>query len=134
MSEEMKLSNYIYFTGFIPYEELYEILSTADLCVNPEFRNSFTDKSTMIKIMDYMVFGKPIVQFATTEGKVTAGGAALYLTENDNILFANSIVELLHDQPRRDKWGKFLRNRIETELNWDIQSENLKNAYEFLNR
>jgi glycosyltransferase involved in cell wall biosynthesis len=88
----------------------------------------------MLKIMDYMTFGKPIVMFETTEGKVTAGDAALYLTENDNMLFANSIVELLHDQPRRDKMGEISRKRIETELNWDIQKENLRKAYAFLDR
>ena len=77
------LLGYIHFTGYVPYKDFYEIIATTDVCVNPEFRNSFTDKSTMIKIMDYMVFGKPIVQYYTTEGKVTAGDAALYVKKND---------------------------------------------------
>jgi glycosyltransferase involved in cell wall biosynthesis len=134
LAKEMKLGEYVHFTGFIPYTDFYEILATSDVCVNPEHRNPFTDQSTMLKIMDYMTFGKPIVMFETTEGKVTAGDAALYLTENDNMLFANSIVELLHDQPRRDKMGEISRKRIETELNWDIQKENLRKAYAFLDR
>ena len=66
----MQIEKYLWFTGYIPDKDLFEILSTVDVCVNPEFGNEFTDKSTMIKIMEYMTFMKPIVQFYTTEGKV----------------------------------------------------------------
>lgn len=131
-AKELQLEKYVFFTGFIPYDDFYEILATSDLCVNPEHKNPFTDKSTMLKIMDYMTFGKPIVMFETTEGKVTAGDSAAYLKENDNSLFADTIVDLLHDDERRKTMGKIGRERIETALNWKIQAKNLKNAYAFL--
>ena len=129
LSRGMGLSDYIHFTGFIPYEELYEILSTADLCVNPEFRDDFTDKSTMIKIMDYMVFGKPIVQYETTEGKVTAGDAAKYISRNDEIDFAEAIIEMLNDPERRMKMGEIAKKRVTEKLNWNTQKQSLKRAY-----
>jgi len=129
LSREMGVSDYIHFTGFIPYEELYEILSTADLCVNPEFRDDFTDKSTMIKIMDYMVFGKPIVQYETTEGKVTAGEAAKYISRNDEIDFAEAIIEMLNDPERRMKMGEIAKKRVTEKLNWNTQKQSLKRAY-----
>lgn len=132
MSEDMELSRYVHFTGFVPYEALYEILSTADLCVNPEFRNPFTDKSTMIKIMDYMVFGKPIVQYITTEGKVTAGEAAKYVYNNDEIEFAESMVDLLNKPDLRKKMGEIAKYRVKHKLNWNIQKHNLKKAYRHL--
>ena len=132
LSKEMKIDKYVTFTGFIPYKNLYEILATADVCVNPEFRNEFTDKSTMIKIMDYMVFGKPIIQFETTEGKVTAGNAALYLDKNDEVEFAEAIINLLNDPEKRKEMGKIATKRIKEKLNWDIQKVNLKKAYNYL--
>jgi len=132
LSKEMKIDKYVTFTGFIPYKNLYEILATADVCVNPEFRNEFTDKSTMIKIMDYMVFGKPIIQFETTEGKVTAGNAALYLDKNDEVEFAEAIINLLNDPEKRKEMGKIATKRIKEKLNWDIQKVNLKKAYTYL--
>jgi glycosyltransferase involved in cell wall biosynthesis len=89
MAVALKIENHVQFTGYIPYSALYEVLSTADLCVNPEYCNSFTDKSTMIKIMDYMSFGCPIVQFDTTEGRVTAQEAAVYIAENCGKRFAS---------------------------------------------
>lgn len=132
LSKELKLEKYVTFTGYIPYKDLYEVLMTADLCVNPEFRNEFTDKSTMIKIMDYMTFGKPIVQYETTEGKITAGEAACYVGNNDEADFAKAIIDLLNDKPRRERMGKYARTRIEETLQWAIQKRNLHEAYAYL--
>ena len=134
LSREMEIGDYVNFTEFVPYEDFFEILATSDVCVNPEHRNPFTDKSTMLKIMDYMTFGKPIVMFETTEGRVTAAGAAIYLEENDNAKFAETIVELLKDKGRREKIGQIGKERIEKKLNWDIQKMNLKKAYAYLEK
>jgi glycosyltransferase involved in cell wall biosynthesis len=132
LSKKLQIDNYVKFTGFIPFEELYEILSTADLCVNPEFCNDFTDKSTMVKIMEYMTFGKPIVQFLTTEGKVTAGDAALYIVNNNEIDFAHGVIELLEDPEKRKEMGTFAQKRIVNELCWDKQKVNLQRVYDRL--
>jgi glycosyltransferase involved in cell wall biosynthesis len=127
------VSKYINFTGYIPYKDFYEVIATADVCVNPEFRNDFTDKSTMIKIMDYMVFGKPIIQYYTTEGEVTAGDAAVYVRHNDEIEFAEQLLALLNDPRQRDQRGQAAKKRMDELLHWDIQKANLKKAYDHLN-
>jgi glycosyltransferase involved in cell wall biosynthesis len=132
LSNELKLEKWVNFTGYIPYEELYEILATADLCVNPEFRNEFTDKSTMIKIMDYMTFGKPIVMFETSEGKITAGESAHYVQNNDEVEFAEAIVELLKNKKRRQEMGKVGKERIRKLWDWEIQKRQLHKAYKYL--
>src|SRR6266849_4322780 len=61
------LDDILNFTGRIPEGELLEILSTADVCVNPDKPCKMNDISTMIKIMEYMALGKPIVQFDLKE-------------------------------------------------------------------
>jgi len=132
MSRELGIEKFVCFTGFIPYRELHEILATADVCVNPEFRNSFTDKSTMLKIMDYMVFGKPIIQFETTEGKITAEKASVYVKENSEEKFAEAIINLLNDPKKRMKMGEYGRNKIKHHLNWNKQKIHLGNAYQYL--
>ncbi|MDY0045714.1 MAG: glycosyltransferase family 4 protein [Syntrophales bacterium] len=132
MSKKMKLENFVTFTGYIPYADLYEILTTADLCVNPEFRNPFTDKSTMIKIMDYMTFGKPIVMYETTEGRVSAGESAYYVKNNNEQEFADAIVELLADPARRNKMSEKAIERINGTLQWSMQKQNLHAAYTHL--
>jgi len=132
LCKSLGLTKYIHFTGFVPYKDFYEIIATTDVCVNPEFRNSFTDKSTMVKIMDYMVFGKPIVQYYTTEGKNTAGDAAINVENNDETEFAETILHLLSDQQKRKQMGNISRDRINNLLNWDLQKVSLKNAYQYL--
>jgi len=61
------------FTGRVSDAELFDILATADVCVNPDKPCEMNDKSTMIKIMEYMAFAKPIVQFDLKEGRFSAG-------------------------------------------------------------
>ena len=43
--------------GIGTFEELFEVLSTMDLGVNPDRVNAMNDKSTMNKIMEYMSLG-----------------------------------------------------------------------------
>ena len=128
----MGLADYITFTGFIPYKEVYEILATADVCVNPEYKNDFTDNSTMVKIMDYMIMGKPIIQFDTVEGKVTAGDSAMYIQNNDEIAFAEAIISLLKNPLKRKRMGEIGKKRIYDSLHWGKQKESLKQAYQYL--
>jgi len=132
LSFKMNLQENVLFTGFIPYHQFYEYLATADLGVNPEHKNAFTDKSTMIKIMDYMTFGTPIVQFETREGKVSAGDAAVYVQGNQNDAFGEAIIQLLHNPRHRDKMGKIGYNRIFNEMSWNKQKLFLKQAYDYL--
>ena len=72
------LGDFITFTGRAPDQELFEVLSTMVLGVNPDRVNAMNDKSTMNKIMEYMSLGKPMVQFDVTEGKFSAREASLY--------------------------------------------------------
>jgi glycosyltransferase involved in cell wall biosynthesis len=132
LSKEMGLEKFVKFTGFIPYRDLYEILATSDICVNPEHSNPFTNYSTMLKIMDYMTFGKPIVAFETIEGRVTAKESALHILDNNETDFANAIICLLKDPRRRKRMGDCGIKRIREKLNWEKQKNNLKQAYDYL--
>lgn len=128
-SMKMGIGKYVFFTGYVSDKELYEVLATSDVCVNPEFRNDFTDKSTMIKIMEYMTFSKPIVQFDTAEGRLTAGDSAVYIRENDTGKFAEELIALLDDPERRKRMGTLGRKRVEERLEWGKQKQYLQDAY-----
>ena len=133
ISKDMSLEKYIEFTGFVPYgDKLFEIISTADICVNPEFKNDFTDRSTMIKIMEYMCFKKPIIQFDTTEGRVSAGKASLYARDNDIGHFCDLLIDLIQDNEKMKNMGKEGKQRIKDFLQWDIQKLELIKVYSIL--
>ncbi len=129
MSARMGLVGHVSFLGRVPDALLFRMLSTTDICVNPDRVNVMNDKSTMNKILEYMALGKPIVQFDVTEGRFSAGEASLYARPNDPIDFAAKIVELLADPERRARMSAIGRRRIEEELAWHYEAPKLIAAY-----
>ena len=129
MARALGIEDHVTFTGRAPDDVLFSALSSADICVNPDRVNPMNDKSTMNKILEYMAFSKPIVQFEVTEGRYSADRASLYAKANDPRDFADKIVELLDDPARCREMGEFGRRRVETELSWDHQVDTLVAAY-----
>jgi glycosyltransferase involved in cell wall biosynthesis len=131
MAQDKNLEDTVNFTGRIPDGQLLEILSTADVCVNPDKPCQMNDISTMIKIMEYMALGKPIVQFDLKEGRFSAKDASLYGDNHDLVAdFASKILWLLENPEERKRMGEFGRRRIEQELEWKYSVENLLAAYQ----
>jgi glycosyltransferase involved in cell wall biosynthesis len=129
--EERGLLDTVHFTGRVSDEELLQILSTADVCVNPDRPSEMNDISTMIKIMEYMALGKPIVQFDSKEGRFSAQETSLYAGKEDGVAdFAAKIIWLLDRPEERKKMGEFGRKRIEEELAWEHSVPNLLAAYD----
>ena len=129
-ADELGVADFVTFTGRVPDEPMLEMLNTADVCVNPDVANAMNDKSTMNKIMEYMALGKPIVQFDLVEGRFSAQKASLYAKQNDEVDFAERIVELLDDPDRRREMGEFGRRRVENELEWRFEAPKLLEAYD----
>jgi glycosyltransferase involved in cell wall biosynthesis len=132
LARELQIADYVTFTGRVSDTELLAILSTADVCVNPDEFNEMNDKSTMNKIMEYMALGKPIVQFDLAEGRVSAGGASLYSRANDPLDMASKIMELIDDPARGAAMGNLGKRRVQEELSWDHQAPELLKAYDVL--
>jgi len=129
--EEKDLAEMINFTGRVPDAELLDVLSTADVCVNPDRPCEMNDLSTMIKVMEYMALGKPIVQFDLKEGRFSAGEASLYADNSNEVPdFATKILWLLDHPEERERMGHFGRQRVEQELAWKYSVKNLLAAYE----
>jgi glycosyltransferase involved in cell wall biosynthesis len=130
MMQEKDLGDMVNFTGRIPDQQLLEILSTSDVCVNPDKPCEMNDISTMIKIMEYMALGKPIVQFDLKEGRFSAGDAALYAdTTNQVPDFAAKILWLVDHPGERERMGEFGRKKVGEELAWEYSVEHLLAAY-----
>ncbi|WP_456755753.1 glycosyltransferase family 4 protein [Bradyrhizobium sp. USDA 4461] len=132
LCEEMQLSDYVNFTGAIADDALFTMLSTADVCVNPDRVTPMNDISTMNKIMEYMALGRPIVQFDVREGRRSALDASLYAAKNDPQDFASKIMTLIDDPSRRQTMGAFGRSRVERALSWSHEEPKLLAAYEAL--
>ena len=124
------LQSVVTFTGRIPSDELAKYLSTADVGVAPDPLNPMNDKSTMGKILEYMAFEMPAVLFELTEGRRSAGDAALYARPNDPVDFAEKVITLLDSESLRRELGERGRRRIVDQFNWETDRAALLQAYE----
>jgi glycosyltransferase involved in cell wall biosynthesis len=131
MVRKQGVDDMVEFTGWIPDEEMLETLSTSDVCVNPDRPCKMNDISTMIKIMEYMALGRPIVQFESKEGRFSAQEASLYADpENQVSDFAAKVLWLLDHPDERRKMGELGRRRVDEELAWDYSVQHLLAAYQ----
>jgi len=129
LAEQLGISGQILFTGMVPYLDVPRYLSAADICVAPEPSAPYNDRSTAVKLMEYMSLAKPIIAFDLTEHRFTAQGAARYVKPNDELKFAQAIVELMDDPAERDRMGLLGRQRMETELAWQYSIPKLLEVY-----
>lgn len=134
LAKDRGVEDMINFTGRVSDHELLEVLSTADVCVNPDKPCKMNDMSTMIKIMEYMALGKPIVQFDLREGRFTAQEASLYANTEDSVTdFASKVLWLLDHPEHRQQMSDFAIKRVEQELAWKYSIANLLLAYKYVN-
>jgi glycosyltransferase involved in cell wall biosynthesis len=124
------LDPFVTFTGQVPYEDVATYLSSADIGVAPDPKTPMNDKSTMIKILEYMAYALPVVLFDLKEGRRIAESAALYASPDDAIDFAEKIIRLLNSESLRRELGELGRRRVEDRLNWDVEKVSLLDAYE----
>ena len=132
LASRLGLDNYLTFTGWAESCQVGSYLGVADVCLAPEPSNAINDRSTMIKIVEYMAAGKPIVAFDLPEHRVSAAGAAVYVRPNDETEFARQIALLMDSPSRRRTMGEIGKNRVETELAWEHQERHLLATYRIL--
>lgn len=129
LTTKLGLDDRVWFTGRVPEEDMLRYLSTADICIDPDPYDPFNDRSTMVKMMEYMAVGKPIVAFDLTEHRASAEDAALYARHNDEQDFAKNIATLIDNPQLREKMGAYGRQRMEEQLAWHHQEKYLLQVY-----
>ena len=132
LARSLGVDDYIEFTGRAPDEQVFRVLSSADIGLCPDPKNPLNDVSTMNKTMEYMAFELPVVAFDLRETRVSAADAAIYVEPNDVELYAKAIVELADDVGRRRSMGELGRRRVEGVLAWRHSREAYVGVYDGL--
>lgn len=132
LTSELGLEEHVWFTGMLSSTEFLPYLSAADICVEPAPSNPYNDRSTTIKIMEYMALAKPIVAFDLPEHRFTACDAACYVQPNDELEFARALARLMDNPERRAIMGALGRQRVESALAWPHSVPGLLEAYRAL--
>src|SRR5437016_14036242 len=116
-SREIQVDEKICFAGWVSDAQLYaRYLSAADICVAPEPANDYNNRSTFVKILEYMAVGKPIVAFDLPETRHSAEGAALYARPNDAQDFAKKLSTLIPNPRLRQSMGESGQRRAKRQM------------------
>jgi glycosyltransferase involved in cell wall biosynthesis len=113
------LTDYFTFTGRVDADDINAALSIARIGVDPAPKTPFPDKSTSTKIMEYMLFGLPIVAFDLHETRVSAGDAAIYVPSENIPEFAQALLTLIDNPDQAQSIGKRGEVRVRSALMWE---------------
>lgn len=115
-------------TGWVSPERVPLMLQEADVCVDPAPSTALNERSTMMKVAEYLALGKPVVAYDLLETRRTVGDAALLAPAGDPRAFAERIVMLAEDPTLRTKLAHQARDRA-SGLTWERSESALLAAY-----
>jgi glycosyltransferase involved in cell wall biosynthesis len=130
MARELRVEDFVTFTGFLSGEPLLRAFSTFDVGVIPDPKNVYNDKISMNKVFEYMSLGIPFVQFDLIEGRRVAGGAALYAADNCPKNLASQLCRLVDEPALRAELAATGQARAREQLDWGVERSRLLAAYE----
>src|SRR5256886_14836421 len=130
LARDLQLDPYVNFTGWTLAKDVVRYLTVADMGLTPDPQNGLNEYSTMVKTMEYMAMGKPVVAFDLAETRFSAQDAALYAIPNIVEDFSSKIETLLNDEELRLRMGALGRKRVEEMLSWAEGQQTLLLAYE----
>lgn len=125
LAEELTITNWVTFTGWLDEQACFDYLATADLGLD----SNLQPEVSPVKGMEYMAFGVPFVAFDLEETVTMAERAAVYVPSGNPLALARATDELLDDASRRAEMSRIGRSRVEEHLAWDRQSESYLEVY-----
>jgi glycosyltransferase involved in cell wall biosynthesis len=129
LTTELGIEQHLHFLGWVDYEKVPSYIAATDICVVPDPSNGYNDRSTIVKLMEYMAQGRPVAAFDLPEHRVTAGDTALYAAPNDERDLARQILRLMDDASLRLQLGEAAYRRVRDQFTWKHQEANLLAAY-----
>ncbi len=124
------LTSSVTFHGYLHPDAFVPILAGCEICVSPDPPTPFNDVSTMVKVVDYVAIGRPIISFDLLETRVVADDAAVVVRPATTAALARAIVDLLRDPERISALGAASAARPEAlRLDWSVSAARLVDAY-----
>jgi glycosyltransferase involved in cell wall biosynthesis len=126
--ERHGVADRVTFTGWVAHEQVPSLLASADICVEPAPGTDLNQRSTMMKLAEYLALGKPVVAYRTIETERTVGEAACLVPPGDVDAFAAQILLLARNPGVRLELARQARRRA-AGLTWDHSERALLQAY-----
>jgi glycosyltransferase involved in cell wall biosynthesis len=115
-------------TGWVPYEDVPALLASAHVGIDPASMSDVNHGSTMIKILEYLAVGLPVVATALNETKVTGAHAVIAIEDDSADAFATAVASLLTNPIAWNDAAQLARARG-ADLHWPAQATVLLDAY-----
>jgi glycosyltransferase involved in cell wall biosynthesis len=126
MAAELGISDYVTFTGQVPYEQAPRLLAVGDIAVSPKL--SKTEGAG--KLLNYMAMALPTVAFDTPVSREYLADHGVYAAPADDDALANALLELLAAPERREAIGAALRARAQRLYAWEDAARTITALYQ----
>jgi glycosyltransferase involved in cell wall biosynthesis len=125
---DRRLQDRVTITGIVPYERVPELLATAHVGLDTAAFTEANHGTTMVKILEYLAVGLPVVASALRETRATGENAVIAVEEDRVDAFTEPLCHLLTDTDAWNAAAKLARERG-TVLQWEQQAAALIAAY-----
>lgn len=130
ISEDLSISQYITFTGRIPYSDIYKYLALGTIAVSPKSLDLGGEAN--IKIYNYIAAGLPSVVFDYLVNREILGDLGIYARPKDPISLENGLTRLFDDDELRLSLVEKLKAIEIEKYGWKNSTIKLLQAYLFV--
>jgi asparagine synthase (glutamine-hydrolysing) len=128
LAVELGIRPYVHFTGWLPEDEVFELMAGADIGLEPNLEPIVSP----VKVMEYMASGLAFVAFDLLESRLLGGDAGEYVPPGDVDAFAEAVERLLADPGRRAAMGAAGRRLVTEHLGWEHQETSYVEVFDRL--
>ena len=129
-ADELRIKEFVTFTGKIAYSKIFEYLSLADVAVSPKLPRA---GEANLKLYTYMATGLPTVVFDHEVNREILGDLGVYATYNDYKSLATRIVNLLDNEMLMNRLKEKLRENA-LEHSWEKSAMDIVEVYKKLSQ
>ena len=127
-AEELRIKEFVTFTGKIAYSRIFEYLSLADVAVSPKLPRA---GEANLKLYTYMATGLPIVVFDHKVNREILGDLGVYARYNDYKSLALRIEDLLDNDGLRNSLKEKVRENA-LDHSWEKSARDIVKIYKKL--
>ena len=121
--KDLRLEKHVGFHGLIPLQRVPEIMSRADIGIEPKLSNGFSDEAFSTKILEFMVLGVPVIVSSTTIHKYYFDDShVLFHTPGDENELAEKIYQLYENEGLRENLILSSNEHVK-DYTWDTKKD-----------
>ena len=130
--KELKLENNVIFLGKINPNEVFQYLSTFNICLAPFTKTDYESKgSSALKILEYLYCNKPVITIDVLEYKFIKENNFGYLYETDNINDLSEKILLSLNSNDKILSKEFVKNNFSKEKTFPKYLKIINSRYDF---